>query len=259
MLARNLDQTYRTVATNLPSNSGARVEQVGGLDELVITALDKLEEPPSLIRLREEVNARLPRVDLPEILLEIAARTDFTSRFTHVSERGSRMQDIATSLCASLIAEACNTGPEPLIRNDVPALRRSRLSWVNQNFIRNETIADANACLVAEQNRIPLVHQWGGGEVASADGLRFVVPVRTLSAGPNPKYFGYERGVTYYNLISDQFTGLNAIVVLGTLRDSLSLLAVVLEQQTELNPTEIMTDITRDKKISSERWGWSWM
>ena len=50
--------------------------------------------------------------------------------------------------------------------------------------------------------------------MASADGLRFVVPVRTLHAGPNPKYFGFERGVTYYNLVSDQFTGLNAIVIL---------------------------------------------
>lgn len=48
--------------------------------------------------------------------------------------------------------------------------------------------------------------------------------------------------MTYYNLISNQFTGLNAIVVPGTLRDSLFLLAVVLEQQTELQPTEIMTD-----------------
>ena len=152
------------------------------------------------------------------------------------------MSDLATSLCASLIAEACNTGPEPLIRNDVPALRRARLSWVNQNFIRNETLIDANACLVAAQNSIPLVRHWGGGEVASADGLRFVVPVRTLHAGPNPKYFGYERGVTYYNLVSDQFTGLNAIVVPGTLRDSLFLLSVVLDQQTELTPTEIMTD-----------------
>jgi len=86
------------------------------------------------------------------------------------------------------------------------------------------------------------MHAWGGGEVASADGLRFVVPVRTIHAGPNPKYFGYERGVTYYNFVSDQFTGLNAIVVPGTLRDSLVLLAVVLEQPTELNPIEIMTD-----------------
>ena len=48
--------------------------------------------------------------------------------------------------------------------------------------------------------------------------------------------------VTYYNFVSDQFTGLNAIVVPGTLRDSLVLLAVNLEQPTELNPIEIMTD-----------------
>lgn len=241
-LSRQLDETYRTVAGNLPNNAAARVETTDGLDDLILTGLDKVDDPPSLVRLRSEINARMPRVDLPEILLEIAARTDFTSKFTHVSERESRATDMITSLCAVLVSEACNIGLEPLVRNDVPALRRARLSWVSQNFIRNETLTDANACLVAAQNAIPLVHQWGGGEVASADGLRFVVPVRTLHAGPNPKYFGFERGVTYYNLVSDQFTGLNAIVVPGTLRDSLYLLAVVLEQQTELTPMEVMTD-----------------
>jgi TnpA family transposase len=50
------------------------------------------------------------------------------------------------------------------------------------------------------------------------------------------------RGVTWYNLLSDQGTGLNAVTVPGTLRDSLVLLSVVLEQQTELQPTHIMTD-----------------
>ncbi len=242
LLSQRLDQTYQAVAANLPTNPSARVEQVDGKHKLILTGLDKLDEPPSLVRLRDEVKARLPRVDLPEILLEIAARTAFAHKFTHVTERQSRVSDLAMSICAVLIAEACNTGIEPLVRNDVPALRRSRLSWVKQNFIRDETLAEANACLVAAQNSIPLVHAWGGGEVASADGLRFVVPVRTIHAGPNPKYFGYERGVTYYNLISDQFTGLNAIIIPGTLRDSLFLLAVVLEQQTGLNPTEIMTD-----------------
>jgi TnpA family transposase len=241
-LSRLLDQTYRAVAANLASNPPARLESVDGKDELVLTGLDEIKEPSSLVKLRDEVNARLPRVDLPEILLEIAARTEFTSKFTHVSERGSRASDLTISICAVLIAEACNIGFEPLVRNDLAGLRRSRLSWVNQNFIRAETLTEANACLVAAQNRIPLVHTWGGGEVASADGLRFVVPVRTIYAGPNPKYFGYEHGVTYYNLLSNQFTGLNAILVPGTLRDSLYLLAVVLEQQTELNPTEIMTD-----------------
>ena len=237
-LGERLDTAYRATAANLPENASVQVD--GG--ELILSALDKLEEPPSLIALKAAVAARMPRVDLPELLLEMYARTGFADGFTHASEGGARAGDVATSLCAVLLAEACNTGFEPLIRRDTSALRRSRLSWVRQNYVRAETLTRANAALVAAQNRIPLAHAWGGGDVASADGLRFVVPVRTIHSGPNPKYYGQERGVTFYNLVSDQFTGLNGIAVPGTLRDGLVLLSVVLEQQTELQPTEIMSD-----------------
>ena len=72
--------------------------------------------------------------------------------------------------------------------------------------------------------------------------MRFVVPIRTVHARPNPKYFGQLKGVTWYNLLSNQSTGLSAITTPGTLRDSLVLLAVVLEQKTELKPTQIITD-----------------
>jgi TnpA family transposase len=241
-LTEELDQTFRAVAARLPNNTAVRFETVDGKKALVLSPLDKLEEPESLVKLREAVVAKLPVVDLPEILLEISTRTGFTDAFTHLTERTARVQDLSTSLCAVLLAEACNTGPEPLVRHDVPALRRERLAWVNQNYLRDDTLTSANAALVAAQNLVPLAHAWGGGEVASADGMRFVVPVHTVHAGPNPKYFGYGKGVTWYNLMSDQCSGLNAITVPGTLRDSLILLAVVLEQQTELQPTKIMTD-----------------
>ena len=237
-LAERLDAAYRDTAANLPKNAAVQMDGA----ELVLSALDKLDEPPSLIALKAAVAARLPRVDLPELLLEMHARTGFAGGFTHASEGGARAGDVATSICAVLLAEACNTGFEPLIRRDNPALRRSRLSWVRQNYIRAETLTRSNATLVAAQNRILLARAWGGGDVASADGIRFVVPVRTIHSGPNPRYFGQERGVTFYNLVSDQFTGLNGITVPGTLRDSLTLLSVVLEQQTELQPTEIMSD-----------------
>ena len=92
------------------------------------------------------------------------------------------------------------------------------------------------------QAQIPLARAWGGGEVASADGLRFVVPVRTLNAGLNPRYFNTGRGVTYYNFTSDQFTGFHAIVVPGTIRDSVFILEGLLEQQTSLRPHEVMSD-----------------
>ena len=242
MLAKELDETYRAVAARLPDNEAVRFEMVAGKPELVLSPLDKLDEPASLVALRSEVKARMPRVDLPEILLEIAARTSCVDAFSHLTERTARAADLTISLCAVLLAEACNTGPEPFVRHDTPALRRDRLLWVDQNYVRDETLMAANAVLVAAQSRVALARTWGGGDVASADGMRFVVPVRTIHAAPNPKYFNRGRGVTWYNLLSDQGTGLNAITVPGTLRDSLVLLAVVLEQQTELQPTRIMTD-----------------
>jgi TnpA family transposase len=241
-LAQELDQTYRSVAARFPNNPAVRFETVGEKKELVLSPLDEWEEPASLKDLRKAVVARLPEVDLPEILLEIAARTGFTDAFTHQTESAARAHDLTTSLCAVLLSEACNIGPGPLLRKDTPALRSGRLAWVNQNYLRDETIVAANAILVAAQSRVELARAWGGGDVASADGLRFIVPVHTINAGPNPKYFGVGRGVTWYNLISDQCSGLNAITVPGTLRDSLILLAVVLEQETDLHPTQIMTD-----------------
>lgn len=48
--------------------------------------------------------------------------------------------------------------------------------------------------------------------------------------------------MTQYNLIAKQFRGLNHIVVRRTLRDSLILLGVPLDQPTEFRPMQVVTD-----------------
>lgn len=52
---------------------------------------------------------------------------------------------------------------------------RSRLSHIDQNYLRADTIAAANAALITAQSRIELAQMWGGGLLASLDGLRSVV------------------------------------------------------------------------------------
>lgn len=237
-LVSELDCTYRAVAQRFHSNPDITIED----ERLKLTPLEKDEEPPSLEHLRKLFSKRLPRIELPELILEVANRTHFTEALTHISEKSARADDIDISLCAVLLAEACNTGFEPLIQPDVRALKRDRLSWVSQNYIRDETITKANAILVNAYNELPIVKSWGDGTMAAADGLRFIVAVKTLYAGPNPKYFPQKKGLTWNNLLSDKLIGLNDIPVPGTLKDSLSLLALVLEQQTEIQPSEIMTD-----------------
>lgn len=241
-LTRLLDGAYRAVADRAASNSDLRFETVDGKTRIVVTPLDRLEDTESLRVLRPAVQGRMPKAGMPDLFLEVMRRTGFAKAFTHLSERHARVEHFETSLCAVLVAESCNIGIEAVSRQDVPALRRERLAWVSQNFIRPETISAANARIVSAHAALPLAKLWGAGDVASADGMRFTAPASAIHAGPNPKYFGQSRGVTWYNLLSNQFSGLNGIVVPGTLRDSLVLLALLLEQETELEPMEFMTD-----------------
>ena len=241
-LATQLDQAYRRAAEIVAVSEEVRIEKKKGRDRLCVTPLDKLDEPASLLELRRKVDALIPRVDLPDALLEVQAWTGFADEFRHIGERGNQVQDLALSVCAALTAEACNINLEPVVRNEIPALSYARLAWVRQNHIRAETLSRGNARLVREQSRIPLVRSWGGGEVASADGLRFVVPLKTLHGGLNRKYFPGQRGVTYYNFVSNQFSGFHGIVIPGTLGESPYLLDGLLEHHTDLQPQQIITD-----------------
>jgi Tn3 transposase DDE domain len=196
----------------------------------------------SLVALKTLVAQRLPRVELPELLLEVQAWTGFASDFTHVNEHGARADDLPISVCAALLAEARNVGLEPLVRPELPALTRARLAWIQQNYLRTDTITNANARLVDAHAGLPLTRALGSTELASADGLRFVVPVRSVHAAANPKYFGRGKGVTYINYTSAGSIGFFGFVVPGTLRDSMVILDGLLAQHTSLRPTTLVTD-----------------
>ncbi|MCX5233218.1 hypothetical protein [Streptomyces sp. NBC_00233] len=72
---RELDDGYRRLAVGHADNPHVRIEQCtenGRLrDHLVLTGLDKLTEPASLKDLREAIDAHIPTVDLPKLLLEV--------------------------------------------------------------------------------------------------------------------------------------------------------------------------------------------
>jgi len=127
-LSTLLDETYRRVIARANDNPDLRFETVSGKTSIVVSPLDRLAEPESLRRLRPAVQALMPKGAIPDIFLEIMARTGFAKAFTHLSERQARVDGFEISLCAALVGEACNIGLEPLIRPDISTLRRDRLS-----------------------------------------------------------------------------------------------------------------------------------
>ena len=223
--ARALDAAYREVGGRLAANTEVSIGDDG---KIHLTGLKAIEEPPSLVDLRARTTAMLPRVELPEVILEVMSWAPaLAEAFTAVSGGQSRLDDLPTSIAACLAAHSMNIGYRPIAKKGIPALERARLSHVFQNYVRPETLAAANAPLVARQAGLPLAQAWGGGLVAAVDGMRFVVPVPAAFARPNRKYFGSKRGMTWLNAINDRGMGRGAKIVSGTVRDSLHMVDVI--------------------------------
>ena len=66
--ARALDAAYREVGGRLAVNADVRIGDDG---KIHLTGVKAIEEPPSLVDLRARTAAMLPRVDLPEVILEV--------------------------------------------------------------------------------------------------------------------------------------------------------------------------------------------
>ncbi len=108
--------------------------------------------PTSLKALRATTASMLPRLDLPDLLLEVNTWTGFLDEFTHVSESSTRMQHLDVSVAAVLIAQACNVGLVPVENENHEALTRKRLSHIEQSYLRADTLRAANSRLVDAQH-----------------------------------------------------------------------------------------------------------
>jgi TnpA family transposase len=133
-------------------------------------------------------------------------------------------------------------GYAPVANRGVPALEPDRLAHVSGTYLSAETFSLANAPLIDAQAGISFARVLGGGLVAAIDGMRFVVPVPSVYARPNRKYFGPKRGVTWLNMINDQAAGLGGKVVAGTVRDSLHMIDVLFNQDGGQRPDIVVSD-----------------
>jgi hypothetical protein len=155
-LTDTLDAAWRLLAQRLEEagpDASVRIVPAGpdGRVKLSVERLEAVGEPDTLTELREKVAAMLPRVDLPDLLLEVHAWTGYLDAYTHVGELHPRMDDLPVTLAALLVADGCNVGLTPVTSEAVPALTRARLSHVDQNYVRAATHAEANARLITAQ------------------------------------------------------------------------------------------------------------
>lgn len=248
-LAQTLDEAWRRTADGMAANADFHIEHRDGADRVVASPLDAIDEPASLISLRTMVERLLPEVEIADVPLEVHGWTGFLDEYTHISGASARTVGLVESVSALLVSDACNVGLTPVVDDNQPRLSRDRLNWVAQNYVRSATHAGANARLVDYHAGLELSRAWGGGEMASADGMRFVIPVATIHAGYNPRYFGRQRGSTLYTWMADTHASFHQTLIPGTQRDSLYALDGLMANQTAIRPETVSTDTAGASEI----------
>ncbi|MEL7523841.1 MAG: Tn3 family transposase, partial [Cyanobacteria bacterium J06553_1] len=209
-------------------------------DRLVLTPLVAEEKEESLEQLRLTISDRLPRVNITDLLVEVDNWTQFSASLTHLNAPSRRDPDALKHLYTCLLAQACNLDFQQIAVST--GLDYRRLKWFNTWHIRDETLQAANRVLVDFHFHLPLSQIWGGGILSSSDGQRFPAKGSIRSARAQPKYFGYQKGVTFYSWTSDQFSQYGSKPIPTTVRDSTYVLDEIINNETELSIVEHTTD-----------------
>lgn len=208
--------------------------------KLVLTPFKASEKTLELKHLAEEITARLPRIEITDLLVEVDSWTDFSNAFEHLNLAQNQDSHSLLSLYSCLLAQTCNLDFQQMATST--GLLYRRLCWFNNWYIRDETLRSANNILIDYHYDLPLSHLWGGGMLSSSDGQRFPAKGSLRQARSLPRYFGYGKGVTFYSWTSDQFSQYGSKPIPATVRDATYVLDEILNNETELSILEHTTD-----------------
>jgi TnpA family transposase len=195
--------------------------------------------PAGVEELARKAYAKVRRVKITQLLVEIDQLTHFSRHFTHL-HRGEPARD-QEALFASLLAEATNLGLAKMA-DASPGLTMRRLIWVNDWYVRDDCFTKALAEIVNYHHQLPFSANWGDGTTSSSDGQRFPVGGRRgNTAHINAKY-GPEPGLVFYTHISDQLDPYRTKVITGTPHEAPHMVDGLLYHETDLDIHEHYAD-----------------
>jgi TnpA family transposase len=239
-LRREFDGAARAAADGLSTNRFAEVGE-NGL-RLHRGQEDRYEPTPEVKNLRRAIDGNLPEVRIEEMLWAVDSWCGFLKEFTPRGGYDSRVANLPVALLATIVAQGTNLGIAAMAKAN-KEVSADTLQHVLKWYMREDKLRAANAAIVDFINRQPLTTVWGEGGFSSSDGQRFPMRGSSLLGTFVPRYFGYyERAVTVYTHVSDQFSVFSSQAISCSEREAMYVLEGLLENDTILRHREHTTD-----------------
>jgi len=206
---------------------------------LVVPALTAEDIPESAKVLRDQINQRLPKVNITEIITEVDSWEGYSGHL-HGFDNHPHNKDHQTLLYAAIFASGCNIPLSDLARSC--EIDYKSLWWTTHSYLSEDSLKKANNVLVNFHHKQWLSSYWGGGTLSSSDGQRFPTSGKVRSAKALPNYFGYGKGLTHYTNTSDQYSQYGSKCISSTERDATYVLDEIIGNETDLVILEHTTD-----------------
>jgi hypothetical protein len=166
-------------------------------------------------------------------LFEVDCGCGFSNALRPLDCEPSDEQRFYETLLAALVAHGTNLGIVSMA-DSAEGITVDRLQDITRTCLREEAIRAANAILVNYIRRLKISDYWGDGRNSSSDGQRFGVQGSSLLASFYPRYFGYyDRAVTVYTHLSNQFSVFNTEAISCAEREALYVLDGLLRNESK--------------------------
>ncbi|MEV7803162.1 Tn3 family transposase [Microbispora sp. NPDC088329] len=228
-LGAALAQLEQTLAAALPDDTGAvRLDED---DQLVIPPLSAEDVPGEVKELKAELTGMLPFAPIASLLIELDVRTGFLDCFTHAGGRKqARSADLKRNILSVLIANATNLGLARM--SEACGIPYDVLRWTQEWYVREETLREANTCLVNHHHGLALSKVFGGGTMSSSDGQRFPVRGKSTTARDMTVHGG--QVLSSYTHVSDQHSTFGTKIIVPGAREAHFVLDDFLGNATDL-------------------------
>lgn len=224
-----------TTDTACPRNTSLRIEH----GEPILTRSARRPEPEQLPLLEQLLVARMPPVNILDVLADTEQWLNWTRFFGPLSGHDPKVPDPRERYVLTTFCYGCNLGPSQTARA-FPTVDRRQLSWINQRHISEEKLDQVITALVNAYNRFDLPRYWGSGKHVSADGTKWDLYEQNLLSEYHIRYGGYG-GIGYYH-VSDTYIALFSHFIPCGVWEAVYILDGLLKNQSDLQPDTIHAD-----------------
>lgn len=180
-------------------------------------------------------------IDIGSVLHYANQNCSFMEAFDHILGRYAKQSREDHVLVACLIAWGTNMGLGRM--GEISDIRYSSLVATSDNFIRLETLKEANDRISNAVTELPIFHHYDIDDTiySSSDGQKFETQINTMNSRHSPKYFGLKKGVVSYTMVANHIP-VNARIIGANEHESHYVFDILYNNTTDIQPEVHSTD-----------------